>query len=137
MINPATMEAADKITRLVFEEWGDKTLGELRMEASIEETGLKYVSIREAGGRRFILIVCVAKAEAIESFSRIFEFRQSGGESKNWLDYTLADFSLDTLKGTLLAYQDVKNKLGERTAIALCIIRPDIIRLMERALELP
>jgi hypothetical protein len=100
MIDHAILETADKITKLVFKKWGKKTLAELRMEASVEETGLVYDAIREDGGRRLILIVCVAKPEPIENLSRAFEFVPSSGERKNWLDYTLADFSLDTLKET-------------------------------------
>jgi hypothetical protein len=133
MIDPATFESADKITKLVFKEWGNKTLAELRMEASVEKTGLKYVGIPADKGQRFILIICLAKPKPIENFSRAFGFAESPGERKNWLDYTLADFSLDTLKGALLAY----GEKGERIALAMCAIRPDIIAALEHALKLP
>jgi hypothetical protein len=103
----------------------------------VEKTGLKYVGIRADKGQRFILIICLAKPEPIENFARAFDFAESPGERKNWLDYTLADFSLDTMKGTLLAYEDVKNEKGDRIAIAMCAIRPDVIAALERALNLP
>jgi len=137
MIESDSFEAADKITKLVFKEWGKQTLEDLRVEASKEETGLKYVTIRVDRGMRFILIVCAAKPEPINALSRMFKFPQSAEGRKNWLEYSLVDFALDTLKGSLLAYQDANDERDGLAAIALCVIRQDVVKLLEDALTLP
>ena len=63
----------DDLFRLMEEEWGSKTLADLRAEALATADGFKYRAFGFAG-RRVALVVCVTGAGWIAALERVLNF---------------------------------------------------------------
>lgn len=130
------MNAVEQFADEIDERWGGRTLTDFRMEAAMEANGTVYESIRAAGARRAVLIVCVTSPDQVRQLEHILDL-ESDSPPADWMELTLAMLVVRTMRGAGLSFEDTRNALGVRTAITLCATTSDSVALLEAIFEFP
>ena len=121
---------------LLRQEWGSKTLEELRVEAERNPTGLTFESMRVSSGQRVAIVLCLTEMDDIAEVERAISLidRQT---AVNWNELTLSDLVAQTAQGRGLCYEALRDEFGRRSALILVATAPDAVAFLEKAFNLP
>jgi hypothetical protein len=112
----------------VSRQWSGKMLDVLRYEAAGEDSGIAFDAVREQGGKRIIMVVCVADQTQVELAERYFSLTNNG-EPADWAKLSLAEFLMRAGKAGGLAYEDYHDASGKRMAIAFAAVGDSVAHL--------
>ena len=130
------MQDFNEFAARVAKDWSHKTLEELRTEADRETTGISSYSIREDGGKRAIIILCLTDLDQIARLEKAMNFADDG-VIEDWNKLTLADVAFRSGGGDSLSFEGLKDEYGRRSAIVLTAVGPKSVHLMEIIFTLP
>jgi hypothetical protein len=129
------MQSPDEIVEMFRSKWGTKTLADFRLESSRQPEGGVFESIREPGGRRIIVFLCVTRPDDISHLEKAFALIDSG-ESGDWQKLTLLDFFMQAPKEHGSSFVCSRDKSGRRDALIFLAHTPHSISILEKVFGL-
>ena len=130
------MNALDQATDIFMQQWAEKTLEDLRLEAQEEENGIVFESMRAENGPRIILIVCVTDGDKLPIF-------ESGLNIPNtlppvdWAATTIGTVFHNMGASAGLRYEALRDEAGRLIALALFASDPQAVNALEQLFQFP
>ena len=131
------MNNIDQLAQMLLNTWARTSLGELRVKAEREATGIAFESVRADRGQRFMLVLCATDIDQIALLERAFNFVDDG-VTEDWNTVTLAHLAMRLMRnGGGLRFESLKDEFGRRSALALIAADPNSIRIIEGIFKMP
>lgn len=125
-----------EIVDVMARAWGGKTLAALQRQAAAETNGNAFDALREAGGRRWLLVMCMTRVDQIAKVESLLEL-PPGGEEMDWEGTTLAEaFARGPMAGTLVCWS-LTDGQWRRKAVVLIAADPCSVTRLEEMFNLP
>jgi hypothetical protein len=111
--------------------WTWRTLRALRDQALIAADGVAHDAVKDAGGRRVVMLLCITNPEQINRIERVLGVAVEADPSRDWERATLFETALRTALEGGFTYESMRGEGGARTAIALCAAGQKGMRVIE------
>lgn len=120
-----------------------KTLEDLRAEALVEVSGIKFDAIRAENGPRFLVVMCVTKGADIQQLSAGLALDRFPPIRQDWSSIVLSDLVTMAIQGLrsgqssgFIAVPRI-SQAGKRDALVLICAGPDSIAKLESVFKMP
>ncbi len=123
--------AIDQAAEILMTQWNAKPLEGLRKQARAEATGIAYDAIREPGGPRLMMAMCITGQENIALIQKVFQFDNSSPD-EDWTKLSLTDVTVRAMRGNGFAFEGLTDGNGAFTDILLVSTEPKSMRLIEK-----
>lgn len=127
--------AIDHATQILTTQWNAKKLEGLRKQARTEATGIAYEAIREPGGQRIMMAMCITGQENITVIQKVFQF-DNNSPDEDWTKLSLTDVTVRAMRGNGFAFEGLTDASGAFTDILLVSTEPKSMRLIEKIFTL-
>ena len=127
----------DQMAQLVMNEFGDATLADLRAEAQRETTGIKFRSLRVAGGQRLFLVACLTQPLHVVGFETVLGLDYGARSSRDWGSLSLLSLFRDYVGVSDLGFEVQRDHLEQPVALALIASHPSSMQTLSSILSLP
>jgi hypothetical protein len=99
--------------------------------------GTAYDTVKDKGGRRIVMLVCVTHPEQINRIEKVLGVASEVQPSRDWEQTTLFEAALRTALEGGFSYESVRGEGGKRTAIAFCAAGDKGMRVVESLFPQP
>ena len=117
-------------------QWGSKSMESLHKQAKTEPTGNAFESIRVAGGKRLMVVMCVTKKDQIALLKKAFNF-VDGGAPEDWATLTLLEVAMRSVAGAGFAFEALKDSSGEISDLIFISTEPRSMAIIDGVFTMP
>lgn len=117
--------------------WETKSLEDLRIDATLEDSGIAFEALRAPNGRRIHIVLCVTGEEQIRAICSDYQFSLER-PPKDWTNFSVYEALKENLSSNpSLTFEMCRGDSGELLAIAFIATDPYAVSFLDRNFGLP